>query len=133
MNGQIAYEAYRNFLNSRTRRWHELKALPEHENKSDDDLDAWIKENFHDRVDNYFMGDYEAMPEHSKQGWNAFAEHVSDGPEAAWHAYCEVAKLNFHQQKQITLPRYVTLASDQQAAIESAVQKVLDQSFSFKH
>lgn len=132
MNAQIAYEAYRDHLKARTRKWHELKAEPAHQGKSDDMLDAWIRDHQKDNITFYFMGDYQDMPEHTKKGWIAFAEHVGDGAEVAWNNYSLAARSNFHKDHGIVLPTYEKLASDQQEAVECAVMKVLEQSSSLK-
>lgn len=132
MNAQIAYEAYRDSLKSRTRKWHELRAVPAHQNMADEMLDAWIREHHKDTVTYYFMGEYQDMPEHTKSGWVAFAEHAGDGAETAWSNYCIAARSNFHKGKGIVLPRYEALAPDQQEAVQYAVMQVLEHSSSFK-
>ena len=69
MKAQIAYEAYRVSLKSRTRNWHELKRNKEHEDKSDEVFDAWLKENKASMLSRYYMGEFDAMPPHSQAGW----------------------------------------------------------------
>lgn len=74
------------------------------------------------------MGEYDAMPQHTKDGWHAFADNASNGGEAAWNKYADVARSNFHGDKGIVLPRYETLAPDQKIAVEHAVTSVLERS-----
>ena len=131
MSAQIAYEAYRDHLKSRTRNWHLLKAEEAHKDIEDDAFDKWLIENKSDELTRYFMGEYDDMPEHSKGGWEAFVEHASEGAEAAWNNYAVAAVSNFHKEKGVTLPRYETLAPDQQEAVGVAVRSVLECSPSF--
>ena len=132
MKAQIAYEAYRDSLISRTRNWHELKAEAEHRDKTDEVFDIWLKENKSDALARYFMGEYDAMPEHTKNGWEAFADNASNGIEDAWNNYADAARSNFHKDKGIYLPRYETLDPDQKLAVEHAVTHVLELSHSFR-
>lgn len=126
MREQTAYEAYRESLHSRTRNWHELRKSAEHKDKSDEVFDTWLKENQSDSLSRYFMGDYDAMPEHTKAGWAAFAENAANGPEEAWNSYANAARSNFHKDKGILLPRYDAIDPDQQAAVQHAVERVLE-------
>lgn len=133
MTAQIAYEAYRDSLQSHTRNWHALKAEAEHKDKSDEMFDAWLRENKRDELSRFFMGEYDAMPEHTKDGWKAFAENASLGVEEAWNNYADAARSNFHKDRGILLPRYETLDPDQKIAVEHAVASVLARSPSFRH
>lgn len=130
MEEQIAYETYRDSLKSRTRSWHKLKAEAVHKDKTEEIFDIWLRENKHDNLSRYFMGDYNAMPQHTKDGWKAFVEHALNGAERAWNKYVDVAHLNFHGDKNIILPRYNDLDLDQQSALEQAITKVLEPSYS---
>ena len=132
MKAQIAYEAYRDCLKSRTRNWHELRAG--HLDKTDDIFDTWLRENKSSaELPRYFMGDYDSMPQHTKNGWEAFAENASEGFEAAWNKYADAAGANFHKDKGTFLPRYETLSSDQKIAVKHAVELVLERSYSCSH
>jgi len=131
MKEQIAYETYRDSLKSRTRNWHELKAEAVHKDKANEIFDTWLRENKSDILPRYFMGEYDAIPQHTKDGWEAFVDHASNGAEEAWNNYADVARSNFHKDKGITLPRYETLGPDQQIAVAHAVTNVLERSLSF--
>lgn len=121
MSGQIAYEAYREALASRTRNWHELKRDVDHAQKTDEGFDRWLRENRPEELNRYFMGDYDAMPDHTKAGWGAFATHADEGVESAWSHYVDEAIANFHGDRTIVLPRYEELAKDQKDAVSAAV------------
>lgn len=121
MSGQIAYEVYREALASRTRNWHELKREEAHAQKTDQDFDQWLRENKPEELNRYFMGDYDAMPAHTKAGWEAFATHAGKGVESAWNNYADKACSNFHRERGIILPRYDELADSQKEAISRAV------------
>jgi hypothetical protein len=124
MTGKVAYEAYKTILKSHTRNWFELKEKSEHKGRSDEGFDRWLKDNESDKLNRYFMGDYESMPAHTKAGWDAFADKAGEGAEVAWNNYVTVAKLNFH--KVLPLPNFMELMLDQQAALKAAVSCVLE-------
>lgn len=130
---QMAYESYRESLKSRTRNWHELKADAEHKDKSDETFDTWLSDNKREVLSRYFMGEYNLMPQHTKDGWEAFADNASNGLETAWNNYTDAARSNFHKDKGIFLARYATLDPDQKIAVEHAVNRVLEMSPSFRH
>ena len=121
----LAYQAYREYLQSRTRNWHEIKKTPEHNEKSAEAFDEWLRTHEAANLPRYFMGEYDAMPSHTKEGWDAFADNAPSGSEEAWNSYAEAARSNFHKDKGITLPRYETLDADQQEAVTAAVTSVL--------
>lgn len=79
------------------------------------------------------MGEYDSMPKHTKEGWEAFAHHASNGVEEAWNHYADAARSNFHKDEGIFLPRYETLDPDQKTAAEHAVTSVLGHSPSLRH
>lgn len=133
MTARIAYEAYKNYLRCRTRNWHKLKEQPEHATRTDKELDRWIKKTYGSlELKRYFMGSFEAMPEHTLRGWESFAESAQDGAEAAWNSYTQSALQNFHQDPQTPLPLYNELLLDQQDAVLHAVQTMLEDSYSIK-
>ena len=121
----IAYQAYRKYLQSRTRNWHELKKTVANHENTPEAFDEWLRTQVDANLPRYFMGDYDAMPPHTKKGWHAFAENAGGGPEAAWNSYADAALSNFHKDSGTTLPRYETLDKDQQEAITSAITCVL--------
>lgn len=125
MNGQTAYEAYKASLNSRTRPWYDLKSRSEHEGREAAEFDQWLKENKPDELTRFFMGDYELMPSHSREGWEAFAAAAIEKPNEpaeAWNSYASKADLNFHKDRRI--PFFEQLATDQKDAIKVAMDAV---------
>jgi len=127
---QTAYEAYATHLTHRTRNWHELKKTANHQDKSDEELDDWIRENKKEELARFSMGTYEAMDtprhQHTIKGWKAFARNAEQGEEEAWNSYTEAAKVNFHGDKFFPLPSFDALDDDQKAACQYAVKCVLE-------
>jgi hypothetical protein len=134
MKAEIAYQVYRDSLQARTRNWHELRADPIHKDISNEELDRWVEKYKADQLSRFFMGEYDAMPPHTKKGWEAFAENAEHGAESAWNSYVVAAQLNFHKDKAIVivLPLYERLAVEQKEAVANAVTRVLKPDMSFK-